>query len=165
MATCDLTAARLRELLVYDPTTGIFTRSASVIGPGRKVGRVAGSDNGQGYIKLAVDGRFYRAHRLAFLYMTGSWPLGEVDHINGVRSDNRWGNLRDVSGADNTHNQRLPHKNNTSGFLGVRRSGRKFRAFIGSNNARIYLGVFDTPELAHFAYLEAKRRIHASCTI
>jgi hypothetical protein len=80
----------LRELLSYDPKTGMFTwriRSARRV----HIGDVAGGVNGRGYLTIRVDGRQYLAHRLAFLHMTGSWPKKEhIDHINMDRADNRW---------------------------------------------------------------------------
>ena len=88
-----LTAARLRELLQYDPETGVFTRLVKTSN-GIKVGDVAGTADARGYILIRVDGWLHLAHRLAWLHMTCEWPKGMIDHINGVRDDNRWSNLR-----------------------------------------------------------------------
>lgn len=96
MAAADLTAARLREIFTYDPATGVFTR----IGCGKSYPGRPGR-----YLQITIDGKQHQAHRLAFLFMTGAWPLACVDHINREQSDNRWENLRDVSVAVNNRNK------------------------------------------------------------
>lgn len=168
MAVFDLTAERLRELLSYDPDTGLF-RWRSFRAPGHKAGSVAGGYCAYGYIRIGVGQERHKAHRLAFLYMTGTYPPDDVDHINGVRDDNRWQNLRQVTRAMNCQNQRSARSNNKSGkFLGVARIGttNKFRARIKvSGGPHQHIGVFDTAEAAHAAYVEAKRRLHPGCTI
>ncbi len=88
-----------------------------------------------------------------------------IDHINGDKVDNRLENLRLVSHGENLQNIRKPMRNNTSGFLGVCRSGGKFMATISVNGKSLNLGSFDKPEAAHAAYVAAKRRLHACCTI
>ena len=105
-------------------------------------------------------------HRLAFLYQTGQWPARQVDHINGVRDDNRWSNLRESTNAQNSQNERRARSSNTVGFLGVsrHRSGR-FRARIVVDGKERSLGLHDTPQIAHSAYLSAKRDIHPFSTI
>lgn len=164
MAKKDLSPARLREILSYDANTGIFTRL--IHGRGRRPsGHGAGGDNGVGYTVIQVDGCQYRAHRLAFLYMLGRWPLAEVDHIDGARSNNAWSNLRDVTNTENTHNQRSAHRNNQIGILGVKRSGNKFTSAIGLNGVQKHLGTFNTADEAHQAYVARKREIHQAATI
>src|SRR5690606_34614864 len=101
-----LTQQRLKELLYYDPETGIFTRLVGRSGPRARAGDVAGSDNGKGYIRIYVDGRPYKAHRLAWFYMHGEWPE-EIDHRNGERADNRLSNLRPVTRQQNNLNQSI----------------------------------------------------------
>ena len=152
-----LTHARLLEVLFYDKQTGVFTRKAS--------GRVVGSDNGNGYLKISIDDTQHRAHRLAMYYVTGEWPTDQVDHIDGNRSNNVWVNLRQLNGQENTHNQRGPHKTGTTGFLGVRAHKGRFHAVIAVDRKRKHLGTFDTAESAHAAYVAAKRQNHSSCTI
>lgn len=119
MAANDLTAARLRELLNYDQATGVFVwRVAMRYGVG--AGGPAGSMCSNGYLKIKVGGKRLSAHRIAWLFVTGEWPSDMIDHINGVRSDNRFSNLRDASRAVNQQNQRHAQKSNTStGVLGV----------------------------------------------
>src|SRR5215813_12141516 len=101
-----LTHERLKELLSYDPKTGLFIWNSR--------GAVAGTTDQEGYIQIHLDGKKYRAHRLAYLYMTGEMPTQILDHINRVRSDNRWGNLRPVTDRFNYYNC-SDYSNNKSG--------------------------------------------------
>ena len=153
-----LNSTRLREFVSYDPDTGVFTWAQS---KGRaKRGTSAGWRKSNGYVGIHIDGKNYLAHRLAWLYVHGVWPPDMLDHINGVRDDNRITNLRCVSAGDNLNNQRAPHANSKSGYLGVSPWRNKWRAVIQVNRKQVHLGVFDTPETAHHAYVEAKRAHH-----
>jgi hypothetical protein len=158
-----LTADRVRDVLAYDPETGRFTwrvRRACFA-----AGSLAGWKTPCGYRYISVDMEVCVAHRLAWLHTHGTWPKGVVDHINGDRADNRIVNLRDVSYAVNAQNRRLAQKNNRSGLLGVVKCRGRWRAAIGINGARTWLGTFDTAQEAHEAYLAAKRQMHDGCTI
>lgn len=161
-----ITQDELKQLLHYDPATGIFTRLVSR-NARYFVGEQAGSvrkSGGRRYIVIDMD--CYAAHRLAFLYMTGKWPTGEVDHRNTRPDDNRWDNLRDATKFVNQQNLRRAKRGNSSGFLGVhKRSGGGYRARIYADGRLSYLGTFDTPELAHSAYVAAKRAMHPGCTL
>ena len=95
---------RLHDVLHYDPLTGVFRWR--VARGSRAAGDVAGGISGAGYRQIGIDGRYYQASRLAWLYTTGEWPDGEIDHKNGVHDDNRWDNLRDVTHTENNQNQR-----------------------------------------------------------
>jgi HNH endonuclease len=163
MAKADLTAARLRELLNYNPDTGRFVWLVTKARQAN-AGDAAGSPN-HGYIAIGCDGDLRFAHRLAWLYMHGVWPTGRIDHINGDKTDNRICNLREVSHSVNLQNQRRAMKNNKLGLLGVRAYAGKFRAQIKANGQNIHLGYYLTPEAAHSAYIEAKRRLHTGCTL
>ena len=156
-----VTAARLREVLLYIPETGLFYWRYK---PNRRI--CAGDEAGamlRGRQQIKVDGCIYRSHRLAWLYVYGSMPENEIDHINGNPSDNRIINLRDVAHQHNVQNQRRPHSRNKLGFLGVSRNshGNGFRARINDE----YLGTFRTPQEAQQEYIRAKRQKHYGSTL
>lgn len=158
----DIDSTRLRELLNYNPDTGVFTWRTKV---SRKVvvGAVAGNRVPAGYVHIQVNGVRYYAHRLAWCFVYGSWPTSVVDHINGIKDDNRIANLRDVSQRANTQNTSRPRKDNP--YLGVSKKRNKWLAQISDRGKHVRIGLFDTPEAAHEAYVEAKRKLHAGCTI
>jgi hypothetical protein len=158
--TKEVTAQRLRELISYDPQTGLFSR---ILKNGRT--RATGTLDTDGYIRLCIDWRIHAAARLAHLYMTGSLPIHDMDHINGKRSDNRWENLREVPRRMNIENQRKAMSSSKSGILGAFWDRGKWVAKIGINGKVIHLGRFSSVEEAHEIYLAAKRRHHEGCTI
>ncbi|UXZ44493.1 HNH endonuclease signature motif containing protein [Pseudomonas soli] len=160
----QITARRLRELLHYDPATGIFTN----IAPRKKVvvGSVAGSlDASTGYWMIGLDRRRYYAHRLAWLYMTGEWPAQLIDHLDGDRTNNVFANLRDAERAINQQNMRRPLPGTASGLLGAFKKRNKWTSNVRAFGQIIRLGTFDTAEEAHAAYLQAKRKYQPGCTI
>lgn len=162
----DMGVDLLRERLLYDPSTGLFTWRVTA-GSRRALGDAAGTVDSRGYLVIRVGGKQRSAHRLAWLYVHGVWPDFHIDHIDGNKLNNRIANLRDVSVSVNLQNQKRPRSNSSSGLLGVslcRQTG-KWLAGIGINGRRKALGRFDSPEQAHAVYLEAKRRLHAGCTI
>lgn len=160
-----LTAERLREVLHYDPETGVFTRKV------KRVWNASGSEEAtptHGYLKLGVDGVQYMAHRLAWLHVYGHWPREFIDHINGNRSDNRIANLRDASCRTNNENKRGPRADNvSSGVLGVHWSEyhKKWKAHIRVDGRLKHLKYCRSIDEAHAVYLAAKRKLHAGCTI
>ena len=131
----------LQSHLTYCPTTGEFRRLIATNNR-VKVGEISGSIS-YGYRTIMVNGETHKAHRLAWLYMTGSWPVAEIDHINGERDDNRWENLREATREENQHNRKLT-KNNTSGAKGVYRYKRtgKWCAQCMVDGKRQHLGYF-----------------------
>ena len=159
----ELTAERLRELLAYDQDTGVFTWKVNVSNV--KAGGVAGGHNTKGYTHIKIDGRKHSAHRLVWLYAHGEWPPAEVDHINGIKADNRIVNLREATRSENAHNLRKSHADSKTGFLGVAPSYGKFKAHIMVDGKKKHLGYFPTPEEAHAAYLAAKRQLHSHNTL
>ena len=143
-----LSAERLRELLVYDPATGIFRWDvAGRDGPGTK-GSVAGTAS-QRYWQITIDRRRYLAHRLAFLYMTGKWPPDHVDHIDGDGFNNRFDNLRLATRSQNQGNRRI-NRNNTTGIKGVIYVAprKKWWATIRVGGRVRHLGYFATAQEA-----------------
>jgi len=160
-----LTHERLTFLLNYDPETGAFTWK-NVTTNRVKVGSVAGCPDLDGYILIGIDGKLYKAHRLALFYVTGVMPTLDVDHRDGNTANNRFGNLREVPRSINAQNQRkVQPKNKTSKYLGVSFDRGLFIAQIMVDGVRHRLGRFATEEAAHEAYVAAKRRLHAGCTI
>lgn len=131
----------LRALLHYNPNTGIFTWLARP--PWRTSTSQAGTVGRCGGIRIMVNYKLYGAHRLAWLYITGDWPKDQIDHINHIRTDNRFINLREATGSQNQRNRSLG-KNNTSGVFGVhwRKDLQKWQARIQKNNKQISLGAF-----------------------
>lgn len=147
----NLTQSEVREILSYDASTGRFSWKSS--GRGRKAGQ-AGAIGGNGYRQITVRGRKYQAHRLVFLYETGRFPCGDVDHINGNRDDNRLANLRSASRSLNMQNQHVIQARSKSGVRGVcwHKAARKWAARIGTS----YLGLFDTIDAAASARRQAE---------
>jgi len=155
-----ITQAELQQLLHYDPNTGVFTWRVRRGGTARPGARAGILDN-RGYRILQINKKLYKAHRLVWLYMTGSFPTKHLDHINGIPDDNSWSNLREATVAENGQNRKVS-KNNTSGYTGVgwHKKSQKWNASIWINQRYIYLGRYDTPEEAARAYKEAKARYH-----
>lgn len=154
-----LTQERLKELLIYDPETGVFTWRIDRRTHGSRgrinayAGSVAGSVNGVGYRAIPVDGHRYRASHLAFLFMTGSLPAEEADHEDCDPSNDRWVNLRPASSSNNKWNTRVS-KNNRVGLKGAFwcKQTRRWRSQIMCNGVLHHLGRFDTADEAHAAY-------------
>jgi hypothetical protein len=159
-----ITQSELKSQLHYNQETGIFTWIKSKRSD--VVGKQAGSYL-NGYLKVKINQSPYYLHRLAWLYTYGKWPKNEIDHINGIKADNRIKNLRDVSASMNQENHRKPQVNNKSGYLGVswRTKFKKWRAVIRVNKKHKEIGMYDTPEEAYKAYLKAKREYHKGCTL
>ena len=152
----------LLKLISYDPQTGLMTRLTDASRRTPK-GSSVGSKERLGYLQANINGLPYKVHRLAWLYMTGEWPKGQIDHINGIKDDNRFSNLRCVNNQQNCQNQHKPRKNNTSGYRGVswKKQQKKWQAAIRAENKTKFLGYFDDPFLAHEAYKKAKAEYHA----
>lgn len=159
-----LTLERLKQVLHYNPETGIFT---GLIARGKRtdcVGKVIGKyPNSHGYVLIVIDYIKYSAHHLAWFYMTGEWPKwgdAEVDHRNRNRADNKWENLRKFAHQKNSFNHPI-EKNNTSGILGVSFDAqiKRWRPSISPNGRMKHLGRFDTIEEALSARIAADKTI------
>lgn len=155
----------IKMLLSYDCKTGEI--KAAVNGVNRSAGSVLGSMRSDGYLMTSVMGKRVYNHRLAWAMHYGIWPDKDIDHINGIKHDNRIENLRCVARVVNMQNKRAPNSDNTSGYLGVwfDATSKKWRAGISINMKKKTLGYFQTPEIAHEHYLSAKRKYHEGCTI
>jgi len=166
-----ITAEQVRKILDYDPETGSFrwkirnVEDFSEAGRGgakgnaarwnaRHAGKIAGRTTDKGYVAIGMFETWFFAHRVAVLLMTGAWPDEDTDHENLNKSDNSWENIRNASRTQNRANTPL-RVDNTSGFKGVVRNGKKWRAQTMIGGARRYLGLFETAEQASLAYQKA----------
>lgn len=158
-----LTQAQVQGLLHYDPTTGVFTNK---VNRGRaKAGERADTSGTRGYRQLVIGGVLYRASRVAWLYVTGAWPAYDVDHRNGIPSDNRFDNLRDVTAHVNQQNRQRANRQNRAGMLGVTLRRGRFQARIRIEGEIRHIGTFDNAGAAHAAYLDVKRSVHEGCLL
>lgn len=155
----SITQAELKALLDYDPETGIFRRK--VCRGGKQIGRIAGYMHHTGYRYMEINNKHYALHRLAWLYTYGYLPDNQVDHINGVRNDNRVANLRLATKSQQAQNKAV-YSNSTTKLPGVavHKASGKYAARINVNGKQIWLGVFDTVEEAWKARVEAKAKYH-----
>lgn len=163
-AAGGLTHQRLLEAVRYDPHTGKFWWMIPGCGPGgggcRGVGRPAGRCSKAGYVRLSIDGVRYRAHRLAWYYMTGAWPTQQIDHKNGIRSDNRWENLREATQQQNSANMMRPRPPSGTPkgvfrYHNPKTGTVRYRAHIMVDGRSIYLGTFLDQDEAAAAYRSA----------
>jgi len=144
-------ATRLRGKIAYDPLTGTLTRQDK-----NGIARAVTEKNKLGYVQLSVDGKYYYGHRLAWWFVHGEWPKGDLDHINGDPSDNRIANLRLAAKWQNSANA----KRRGPGLKGTwwMKDRRKWHAAIRHDGRQIHLGSFDDEQSAHAAYCDAARR-------
>jgi hypothetical protein len=157
MSNIDFT--EVSKILEYCRETGVFTwkvRVNSKVPSGSK----AGTPQNKGYIFITIKGKKILAHRLAWFFEHGEFPNGYIDHINGVRTDNRIVNLRVVTCSENLQNQRKPRGKNP--YVGISAKGDFWQAHIAANGKQKNLGTFKTPEEARSAYIQAKKTWHPS---
>lgn len=159
MPSPSLTHTRLKELLHYAPSTGVFTWQ-SYRGPMARIGDIAGTLDLHGHRQICVQQKSYGAQRLAWFYVYGAWPENDIDHMNRVKDDNRIENLRDIPTALNCQNVVNARSNSKSRLLGVHRTRYSFIAQIAVNGKKLHLGSFKTAEDAHAAYIAAKKKLH-----
>jgi hypothetical protein len=153
-----LTVKRLKECLHYDPKIGVWTRLRSKRSD--RVGKRAGGIC-DGYLWIKIDGQGYMAHRLAFLYMTGAWPIDEADHRNLSRIDCRWSNLRSATRRQNQGNVRV-RSDNRVGLKGVtflKRQNSFQSRIVLANGRREFIGSFDSAKAASRAYQKRMREV------
>lgn len=157
MAKSRISYERLRELVDYDPETGILTRkirTSNRVHPGEVVGTVTGN----GYWLARIDTHLAYNHQFIWLYAYGEWPKSPIDHVNGDITDNRLVNLRLATASQNQANKKRP-AHNTSGYKGVWRKRKRWCAEIKKDGVKLRLGTFDSPAQAHAAYLEAAQKL------
>lgn len=154
-----ITYYRLKQTLDYDPMSGIFRWKVKLNGR-NPVGKIAGTKDKKGYVVIRIDGVQYKAHRLAWFYMTGMVPDSFIDHKNLNKSDNRITNLRQANVVTNSQN-RLKGKNNTSGIKGVSFRSGKWEVTIQANNKSYYIGRFKTLADAKIAREKAAKMYHS----
>jgi hypothetical protein len=151
----SINISHLRNSFTYFPETGELVRS--------KNNKLMNSLDVYGYIQVYYSKKMYKAHRLIWAITYGEMPQGQIDHINGIRSDNKISNLRVVTQQQNSFNKTKKSKSNQSGYRGVcwNKRANKWQSSISVNGKNIYLGVFTSIESARQAYLEAKKIHHA----
>lgn len=158
----ELTQERLKELLNYDPETGIFTW-LNPLSFCVQAGSIAGWIDKRGYVFIRVNGKLMAAHRLAWLYVRGCWSEFDIDHIDGDPSNNKLRNLREATRSENNQN-RSKFGRSSVGLIGVsynpKCTNNPYQAAIKSCGKRLYLGSFPTQEDAYSAYLKAKSELH-----
>lgn len=152
-----LTVDRLKQIVHYDPATGVFTR---LRGTNKTVGTVVNGMGNHGYLRIFIDGERHLLHRLAWLYMTGAWPRHQIDHRDRNRANNKFDNLREATDSENNQNHSL-QRNNRSGFRGVYwvSDCKKWGAFITVNRKRLHLSVYATKHEAIRARRAAEREL------
>lgn len=157
MSNKPLTQERLKTLIDYSPESGEFTwhKGLRHRGSGKRAG--CRREEG-GYRILSVDSRTYSEHRLAWFYVHGAWPDNDVDHINGIKSDNRIENLRQCTRAENMQNQ--VGNRSKSGLTGAYECNGRFFSHIYKDGKKFYLGCFASPQEANAAYISAKAKHH-----
>lgn len=155
----DLTQQSVRQILHYNPKTGIFVRLKSKQPKwiGRPTGYPAGVNK---YWVVSINDKLYSYHRLVWLYMTGEWPKVEIDHIDRDKANNRWSNLREATSSQNKANRATKIDTKLSVARGVYKRHHRYEASIRCKRKRIYLGLFKTVEEANAAYNEAARKLH-----
>ena len=153
----DLTQRELKKLINYDKDTGVITRRVS-ISNGVKPGDAVGSKRSDGYLSACIGSKSYLCHRIIWLYMEGYMPE-QIDHINHIRADNRFANLRNVSAVDNCKNQKA-RKTNTSGIMGVSydKKNKKWRSKIQVDFKTICLGRYETKSEAESVRINANNQ-------
>ena len=161
--------AAVMQFISYDPESGELSWKEK---PNRniQIGQKIGRKNSWGHMTFTFRGRTCMVHRIAWLIATGALPSNEIDHVDGDKENNRLSNLRDVTRNINQQNLRRAHRSNKTGYLGVSKAAlnhpnRPWYASIKKDGKTRFLGYYDTPELAHQAYVKAKRELHEGCTL
>lgn len=145
-----ITQQYLKDILFYDPETGLFKWIQAKFG--RTLNKWITTQDKQGYVVIKIDGVQYLAHRLAWLYMTGEWPSELIDHKDTIKNNNKWLNLREANYQQNMQNRNVSYISTTN-LKGVfENSSGNFIARIQHNGEKINLGTYKTKEEAHEVY-------------
>lgn len=152
-----LTHAHLLSVLSYSKEAGEFVW---LVDSGRAFkGNVAGHIRKDGYVSIIIGKRQYKAHRLAWFYVTGAWPKGRLDHEDNCQSNNRWGNLRPATHSQNMANRKV-NSNSATGFKGVSKRGGRFRAYVNKDGKRYWLGQYPTAAAAAAVAQAKSKELH-----
>jgi hypothetical protein len=141
---------KVKELLDYNSETGVFTWKTK-IGTNCRAGKLAGSLTDEGYIRIKLCGKSYQVHRLVWLMEYGKFPEYYIDHINGIKTDNRICNLRNATSRENQQNT-IKHRNGKLVGACYIKSKQRWRARAKIAGCEVHLGYFSTEEMAHSAY-------------
>lgn len=155
-----ITKEQIKEYLHYDPGTGEFTWVNLPARSRKAVGEVAGCDM-RGYVGIWLYGKLWKAHRLAWVYMTGEYPQGYIDHINGIPNDNRFENLREATNLENQRNSKM-NASNTSGTRGLvwHKRDKNWQVSLRVDGRQKFIGTFKDKELAELVAEEAREKYH-----
>ena len=160
---------RLKEVLHYNPSTGMFKWKVRLSNRAPRIGQLAGVLGNHGYLQIQIDSKIYLAHRLAWLYVHGVWPKYDIDHKDHNKQNNRIKNLRDVTTAGNMQNTLKAFRHSTTKVLNVYRDKRskseRYIVKLVVNKKQIQIGKFLTLKEAQESALKAKRELHTTCTI
>lgn len=167
MKTPLLSVDQLRDIFYFDPSGTLFYKRDSGRWGRVKAGSIAGGLRKDGYLEVGLKERVFLVHHIIWALHTGYWPKKLMDHINGIRSDNRIENLREVCDRLNAENKHRHQSNNKLKLMGAYKRPKRnsFSAAITVKGITHYLGTFKTPEEAHAAYIAAKRVLHEGNTI
>lgn len=159
----ELTLERLKEVLNYNPKTGVFTWLKKTANRANRteIGGIAGSMREDGRVSISIDGRRYYAYRLAWFYTTGQWPKHQIDHRNRDASVGALENLREATNAENMQNTKI-YSTNRTGYPGVSwdKTIGKYSATIMKDYVKYTFGYFDTAEEANTARIKGKAELH-----
>jgi len=147
-----ITHEQLKQLLSYDIKSGHFIWNCDR-GSNKVKGLIADNKSVKGYLTLHINYKQYRSHRVVWFYHYGEWPKGQIDHINGIRDDNRIENLRVCTNRQNSQN-RIRHKSGKLVGVHYHKASKKFKVEVYLNGKKVYLGLYLSEEAGHKVYIQ-----------
>lgn len=141
----------IKKYLKYNDD-GTLTRILNYGSCTRPLNEKIGTYDKDGYLNTKIIGKTFKIHRLIWFMVRGEWPVGQIDHINGVKDDNRIENLRIVTNRQNCQNWKV-HRNGSLVGAQYHKASKKWRSRIYIDGVSVYLGLFETKEEAHRAYM------------